>query len=638
VALVLLVTLTAGCASPIGARRISAREADRQLAANVLATGEPSAWSLQTLHRSALLDLYRKNRAKALGRLHASLAEPDLGDERLRGRLFALSELAFDHARRQEKGLFRSGRREEARPWFLASAVYAFGFLTSRPEYTEADALDSRTRLAADLYNRALTEGLRQDGTLHIADGEHALPFGTVSLDLDEATLRWGSFLLTDFVPTAEFETRGIANRYRHAGVGAPVAAGVALAPGASGADARHIGPRVRVPSTLLMFLDFSREALVGGELRGTLELHTANIGRELVINDRPVPLEVDSTAALALQLDRFDALVASRRAFFSGDLSAIDPDRLADQLGMLTPYRRGRIPVVFVHGTNSEPSTWAEMVNELQNDPALSDKLQFWFFFYSSGSPIGYSGGLLAEGLRRIVRELDPESSDPALQQMVVIGHSQGGLLTKLTAVDSGSRFWDGFFDRPPEELAVSEETREILVRSLIFEPVESVSRVVFVSTPHGGSFLTRNPLAGLVGGLISIPGGLQDRVADLLQTDPDAVALESLDELPTSLDNMRPGNPFLEALRELPIVDAVGVHSIVAVSGDGPREQLSDGVVRYMSAHISQGTERLVQSGHSAQRNPVAITEVRRILREHLALAGQRERPDAAPGAADR
>jgi hypothetical protein len=26
----------------------------------------------------------------------------------------------------------------------------------------------------------------------------------------------------------------------------------------------------------------------------------------------------------------------------------------------------------------------------------------------------------------------------------MVVIGHSQGGLLTKLTAIDTGTRLWD--------------------------------------------------------------------------------------------------------------------------------------------------------------------------------------------------
>ena len=89
-----------------------------------------------------------------------------------------LGELSFDH-----------GRRGGQRRWFLASAVYAYGFLSSDAGHsTEALALDSRTRLAADL-NRGLTEGLKVDGELRVADGQYPLPFGSLSLDLDEADL-----------------------------------------------------------------------------------------------------------------------------------------------------------------------------------------------------------------------------------------------------------------------------------------------------------------------------------------------------------------------------------------------------------------------------------------------------------------
>lgn len=47
---------------------------------------------------------------------------------------------------------------------------------------------------------------------------------------------------------------------------------------------------------------------------------------------------------------------------------------------------------------------------------------------------------------------ELDPDGRDPALRRMVVIGHSQGGPLPKLTVVDSGSRFWDNISGAPFE------------------------------------------------------------------------------------------------------------------------------------------------------------------------------------------
>ncbi len=177
VALLLLATIAGGCASGVRATRVTPREADRMLAANVLATGEPSAWSLQTLHRNALLDLYREDRVEALRKLHASLAEPDLERVRVRDRLFALSELSFDHARREGERSFML-RGEDPRPWFLASAVYALGFVRLEPDDSrDALALDSRTRLAADLYNRGITDGLQEGGVLRVADGVRPLPF-----------------------------------------------------------------------------------------------------------------------------------------------------------------------------------------------------------------------------------------------------------------------------------------------------------------------------------------------------------------------------------------------------------------------------------------------------------------------------
>ena len=83
-------------------------------------------------------------------------------------------------------------------------------------------------------------------------------------------------------------------------------------------------------------------------------------------------------------------------------------------------------------------------MLNDLENDPRVRERFQFWFFHYATGSPIPYSAMLLRDALTEAVAQLDPEGTDPALHQMVVVGHSQGGLLTKMTAVDPGTRLWD--------------------------------------------------------------------------------------------------------------------------------------------------------------------------------------------------
>ncbi len=84
-----------------------------------------------------------------------------------------------------------------------------------------------------------------------------------------------------------------------------------------------------------------------------------------------------------------------------------------------------------------------------------------------------------------------------------------------------------------------------------------------------------------------------------------------------------MSPGHPFIEGLQAIPVVPSVMVNSIVAVEGDGPPDQGDDGVVKYSAAHIEPvESELVVRSGHSVQGNPIAIEEVRRILRLHAGM----------------
>jgi hypothetical protein len=99
------------------------------------------------------------------------------------------------------------------------------------------------------------------------------------------------------------------------------------------------------------------------------------------------------------------------------------------------------------------------------------------------------------------------------------------------------------------------------------------------------------------------------------------DAISLTAVGQPATSVDNMRPGNRFIETLAEIPVVPGVPSHSIIAVRGNGPPEQGDDGVVEYQSAHLAETeSELVVRDGHSCQANPHTIAEVRRILLEHL------------------
>ena len=81
-------------------------------------------------------------------------------------------------------------------------------------------------------------------------------------------------------------------------------------------------------------------------------------------------------------------------------------------------------------------------MVNEMDNIALVREHFQPWLFVYNTGLPIAFSAAKLGDSLRSAASELDPEGTDSALQNMLVVGYSQGGLLTKLTAVGSGDRF----------------------------------------------------------------------------------------------------------------------------------------------------------------------------------------------------
>lgn len=48
-------------------------------------------------------------------------------------------------------------------------------------------------------------------------------------------------------------------------------------------------------------------------------------------------------------------------------------------------------------------------------------------------------------------MKEVDPEGRDPAPRRMVLIGHSQGGLLARLMVSESASCFWDSASSVPP-------------------------------------------------------------------------------------------------------------------------------------------------------------------------------------------
>jgi hypothetical protein len=218
----------------------------------------------------------------------------------------------------------------------------------------------------------------------------------------------------------------------------------------------------------------------------------------------------------------------------------------------------------------------------------------------------------------------------------MVVIGHSQGGLLTNLTAVDPGDQLFRSISDVPFESLQADPMLKKGLARSMFFRHLPFVKRIVYISTPHRGSFLTKDWVRNLARNVLTLPADLilggAEKFAQLsgqLKLPPGM-----REKIPTSIDGMAANNPVLQTLAKLPLAPGITAHSIIAVLPDQDIKTGNDGVVEYSSAHVDGvASEYIVRTGHSAQGHPLAIEEVRRILYTHLGQQQQAAKMASAP-----
>ena len=213
----------------------------------------------------------------------------------------------------------------------------------------------------------------------------------------------------------------------------------------------------------------------------------------------------------------------------------------------------------------------------------------------------------------------------------MVLVGHSMGGLLCKMIAVDLGNRLWRAVSDHPVDELKGDADDVALMRDCLVFGPSPVVRRVIYIATPHRGSRLARGSLRAIGMRLVLLPDALRAAHHRLVERNPPDFFREPFrSRLPSSIDELGWDSPILSGLSELAHPLALKVHSIIAVCPGASSGQATDGVVSYKSAHVAgAASEKLICAGHLCQENSEVTGEVRRLLLEH---AGILESPRAA------
>lgn len=603
--LLLAIFLLAGCATPIGVHKVSPHDSYRELMANPLTEGVASNATKIVLHRFNLAGEYKNDPAGVIVNIH----DKALHDDR-RDNLYALAELSYLYGERLEKSV-ETAKQALAPDYFLLAAIYAYSFLLDDRVEPPPNAFDIRARTACDLYNFALWRGMAtgKAGALNLNAAVRRLPVGALDITVDLTKFPWKFEEFDRFEPVDKYVIRGISIRNRTKGIGSALV-------GVKKLNQESPFPQA-VPMSIFLRINANLVELTAGTATASLEVYSAYDENLLEVKGRQPPLETDTTTPMAYVLETSKIWDFGLGSFLDKEFLSIP-----NGLHLTQPYQPGRIPVVFVHGTFSNPAWWAEMLNTLRADPILRQKFQLWAYLYNSSAPIVASAADLRDALRNKVAQLDPEGKDQALRDMVVVGHSQGGLLTKLTVVDTGDSLIRALTGKDLDSLGLPEKSKIEIRRLLVVEPVSEVKRVIFISTPHRGSILSKQWVRNLIKKIVTLPVRVVKAAVSLGDYFTDDVKrLIGSNKATTSIDGMSPDNPVLKTLVDTPMANGVVGHSIIAVEGDDDPLLGDDGVVAYTSAHLEgMESEFIVRSGHSCQEHPFTIEEVRRILLEHL------------------
>ncbi len=248
-------------------------------------------------------------------------------------------------------------------------------------------------------------------------------------------------------------------------------------------------------------------------------------------------------------------------------------------------------MPVVFIHGLLGAPGQWSVMLDRLSEEPAIRARYQFLTFRYDSLRSIAESGALLAQALDEASQRFDPGARDHSFDQVVVVGHSMGGLVAKAAF---------GALDRRyPDSLLTSSDR---------VGPTSAakVGRYVFIATPHRGAPIDR-------GVIRSFGSWLARNLSPPSATNGTQ---------PSSVDQLAWEHPLLAELERARASEGAPFHSIIAALRDPSADGATDGVVPITSARLAGAqSEVLVRTHHLCLEHPAVIQAVHQILIEHIA-----------------
>lgn len=587
---------------------------------------EPSARTLQLLRLYDLRADMHGNMQPLLDKFQAIVDREPSPDK-----VYAFAELNYIAGRKAELK-----NPDLALDYFGTTVTHAYLYLFDQRHGSLRNPYDPEFRGACDLYNGALESALRlvqrRGGLLPGRTYSIESPSQAWDVKIVVSPGRWQNDDFTAFKFVSDYEIRELKNQFHSFGLGVPLIA-IRERHGEQRPEEQFLPAVLSFPVTAFMHVVPDQLASAGGTRprhTAILELYDPLTSTDIVAGNRRVPLESDLSTPLAYFLN--DPLLDPNNPRLNLETVAtqglLHPEKTAAETGlyMLQPYEADKIPVLMIHGLWSSPMTWMEMFNDLRGDPEIRKHYQFWFYLYPTAQPFWQGATRLRKDLAHARAALDPRHREPAWDQMVLVGHSMGGLVAKMQTVASRDDFWHVVSGKPFQVVKASPNERRQLENLFFFRPEPAIRRLITIATPNRGSHFANNATRWLANELINLPKIQLLHRDELLKENPGVFREHTIFEVKTSVDSLAPDSPILPVLLNAPQPPWLKCHNIVGVLPDkgfiGSVAGGTDGIVSYESAHLDNvASELKVAADHmSVNRHPLSILEVRRILLEHL------------------
>lgn len=620
----LIIIMLSGCA---GVKTVSVSTNDymTQRRGDILTTGQLSSAASVALQVAGISE---KQCRTALQQCRVTLANNiGLDNEQ---RVSALAELWLQEALALDQRVNEGQLAEEVLNAYLESARHAYAYLFLTERSPSQRALEDRQTQVRDYYNFAvqqtvtrtfnhhyqrLLDSVDQYGQFSIASSQWS-----ISGQLNEVRLADSQLIPEQLIPASSLTFKGLRNQYRRDGIGAELVAATAKRVVSTQSSEQSFSetPFPAITAVLRFNGDSLAEVLSSQEVE--LLVFDPYRRNSVRLAGRQVPLAANFTSGYGLWLAR-SGFAQQSLLTLVGRGEVLEKPRVY----LMQPYDPKRRVIIMLHGLASSPEAWINVANEVLGDETLRKNFQVWQVYYPTNTPLAFNRRAIHKAIQDTLLHFDPAAEHRAAQDIVLIGHSMGGVLSRLLVSESGDQLWNPLVKTYKLQGERKERARKKLRHYAWFEPMPEVSRAIFIAAPHRGTPFAENRFSRWAASIVKLPVSMLGRVTEIAQllVLPSSANAEPLTRPLNSISNLSDQDPFVRLAADLPISHRVPYHSIIG--NNTPKLALtasSDGVVPYTSAHLAGAqSEKVIPAWHSVQETPAAIVEVRRILHEHLA-----------------